>query len=107
MTPEQSMPFRGGRFLSNPATLGRAEIGDCYFAGSSRLGRRISRMLSTRAQAQNSRYGAIHKSIVQTNLAATSPTPATMSHQPIQRSSARVERITQPGANAKLAIAIH
>src|SRR5689334_14262728 len=47
--------------------LGLAEIGGRYSAGSSRLGRRISRMLSTRVQAQNSRYGAIHKSIVHTN----------------------------------------
>src|ERR671930_2082844 len=64
-------------------------------------------MLSARAQSQNSRYGTVHKSLVQTNLAATRPRPATMSHQPIQRSSARVERITQPDESAKLATAIH
>jgi hypothetical protein len=64
-------------------------------------------MLSTRTQAQNNRYGMNHTSFVQTNLAATSPTPATMSHQPIQRSSAHVERITNPAERAKLAIAIH
>src|SRR5262249_19675556 len=75
--------------------------------GSSRLGRRISRMLSTRSQTQNSRYGTVHKSLVQTNLAATRARPATISHQPIQRSSARVERITQPEQSAKLATAIH
>src|SRR5437762_1093565 len=86
----------------------RAELAFGQIAtGSRRLGRRISRMLSTRSQTQNSRYGTVNKSIDQTNLADTRPRPATRSHQPIQRSSARVERITQPEQSAKLATAIH
>src|SRR6266540_4700729 len=64
-------------------------------------------MLSTRTHAHNSKYGRVHNSLVHTNLAATRPRPATMSHQPIQRSSVRVERITQPEQRAKLARAIH
>src|SRR5680860_739071 len=64
-------------------------------------------MLSTTTHNQNSMYGRVHNSLVHTNLATTRPRPATTSHQPIQRSSTRVERITQPEHRAKLAMAIH
>jgi hypothetical protein len=64
-------------------------------------------MQTTRTHSQNSMYPTPHNPVVHTNLATTRPRPATRIHQPIQRSSTRVERITRPEQRAKLARAIH
>ena len=64
-------------------------------------------MQTTRTHSQNSMYPTPQNPVVQTNLATTRPRPATTTHQPIQRSSTRVVRITQPEQRAKLARAIH
>jgi CHASE3 domain sensor protein len=64
-------------------------------------------MQITMIHNQNSAYPTPQTPLVHANLATTRPIPATTIHQPVQRSSTPVERITQPEQRAKLARAIH
>jgi hypothetical protein len=56
-------------------------------------------------QIQKPMYGKYQSSNVQKNRQIASPTPLAIPHQPSQRPTRRVDRMTQPQHTAKLPIA--
>lgn len=57
-------------------------------------------------QIQKAKYGRNQIADVQKKRETTSPSPLAIAHQPSQRPTTRVDRISQPQHTAKLAMAI-